>query len=63
MYGRTLAYVYLDGERFDDELLRRGFARLLVIDPNRAHAREMLDEELDAEHHHRGLWGACPDDQ
>ena len=63
VYGRTLAYVYLDGERFDDELLRRGFARLLVIDPNRAHAREMLDEELDAEHHHRGLWGACPDDQ
>jgi len=59
IYGRRLAYVYLDGERFNDELLRRGYARLLVIDPNRAHARDMLDEELDAEQHRRGLWGAC----
>ncbi|MFI5047032.1 MAG: thermonuclease family protein [Acidimicrobiia bacterium] len=60
IYGRRLAYVYLDGARFNDELLRRGYARLLVIDPNRAHARDMLDEELDAQRHRRGLWGACP---
>ena len=59
LYGRRLAYVYVDGARFNDELLRRGYARLLVIDPNHAHAREMLDEELDAEQHRRGLWGAC----
>jgi micrococcal nuclease len=59
IYGRRLAYVYLRGERFNDELLRRGFAHLLVIEPNRAHARTMLDEELDAEQHARGLWGAC----
>ena len=63
IYGRRLAYVYLDGRPFGDELLRRGYARLLVIDPNRAHARTMLDEELDAEQHHRGLWGACGDAQ
>jgi micrococcal nuclease len=59
IYGRRLAYVYLHGERFNDVLLRRGYARLLVIEPNRAHARTMLDEELDAEQHARGLWGAC----
>ena len=59
IYGRRLAYVYLHGDRFNDELLRRGYARLLVIEPNRAHARSMLDEELDAEQHARGLWGAC----
>ena len=59
LYDRRLAYVYVDGARFNDELLRRGYARLLVIDPNRAHARAMLDEELDAEQHRRGLWGAC----
>jgi micrococcal nuclease len=59
IYHRRLAYVYLHGERFNDELLRRGFATLLVIEPNRAHARTMLDEELDAEHHERGLWGVC----
>src|SRR3954463_11242786 len=33
-YGRLLAYVYVDGVRYDDELLRLGYARLLVIPPN-----------------------------
>lgn len=59
VYGRHLAYVYLGGERFEDELLRRGYARLLVIEPNHAHARTMLMEELDAKQHRVGLWGAC----
>ena len=59
IYGRRLAYVYLRGERFEDELLEKGYARLLVIEPNHAHARTMLDEELDARHRGRGLWAAC----
>jgi micrococcal nuclease len=58
-YGRRLAYVIVDGERFNDELLRRGFARLLVIEPNHAHARTMLREELEAKRDGRGLWGEC----
>jgi len=58
-YGRRLAYVVVDGERFNDELLRRGYARLLVIEPNHAHARTMLREELDAERAGRGLWSEC----
>ena len=59
IYGRLLMYVSLDGERFNDELLRLGYARLLVIPPNGAHARAMLAEELDARAARRGLWGAC----
>jgi micrococcal nuclease len=58
-YGRRLAYVILDGERFNDVLLRRGFARLLVIEPNHAHARTMLSEELEAKRAGRGLWSEC----
>ena len=58
-YGRILAYVYVDGARYDDELLRLGYARLLVIPPNGSHARAMLLAELDARAHGRGLWGAC----
>ena len=58
-YGRRLAYVVVDGERFNDELLRRGFARLLVIEPNHAHARTMLREELEAKRAGRGLWSEC----
>jgi micrococcal nuclease len=58
-YGRMLAYVIVDGHRFDDELLAGGYARFLVIPPNGAHARAMLSAELAARAAGRGLWGAC----
>ena len=58
-YGRLLAYVLVDGKRYEDDLLRRGLARLLVIPPNGSHARTMLAEELAARRARRGLWGAC----
>ena len=58
-YGRLLAYVIVDGRRFDDMLLDRGYARFLVIPPNGSHARVMLREELAARAAGRGLWGAC----
>jgi micrococcal nuclease len=59
VYGRRLAYVLLRGERFNDELLRRGYARLLVLAPNRGHAHELLEAELAAHDAGRGLWGRC----
>lgn len=59
VYGRLLAYVLVGGVRFNDVLLHEGYARLLVIRPNGAHGREMLDEELAAKRARRGLWGAC----
>lgn len=58
-YGRLLAHVVVDGHRFGDELLRLGYARLLVIAPNGRHAREMLRVELEARAERRGRWGAC----
>jgi micrococcal nuclease len=58
-YGRLLAYVYVDGERFDDELLRLGYARVLIIPPNGKYARPMLEAELAARTTRHGLWGAC----
>ena len=59
VYGRRLAYVYLDGRNFEEELLQKGYARLLVIEPNHAHARDMLDDELNARARGVGLWGVC----
>lgn len=61
IYGRRLAYVYLDDENYERELLRKGYARLLVIEPNHAHARDMLDDELNARARGVGLWGTCGD--
>jgi len=60
IYGRRLAYVILRGRNFNQVLLRAGFARLLVIAPNRAHGHDFLAAELFARHHRRGLWAACP---
>lgn len=59
LYGRRLAHVVVDGERFNDVLLDKGYARLLVIAPNVAHAREGLAAELDARRAGRGLWSEC----
>ncbi len=59
LYDRRLAYLYLDGDRFNDVLLRRGYAELLVIEPNVAHSRTMLAEELAAKRARRGLWREC----
>ena len=41
--------------------LRLGYARLLVIPPNDAHARSLLRAELAGRAGRRGLWGSCPD--
>jgi micrococcal nuclease len=59
VYDRRLAYVVVDGTRFNDVLIREGYARFLVIPPNDEHARSFLAAELDARHHRRGLWGQC----
>jgi len=59
IYGRRLAYVWVDGHRFNDVLLRRGYARFLVIPPNGRYGRNQLASELDARRHRRGLWGEC----
>lgn len=58
-YGRTLAHVILGGVDFSETLVREGYARLLVIEPNHTHARALLAAELDARDHGRGLWGSC----
>lgn len=58
-YDRLLAYVYVDGKRFEDELLRGGYARHLAIRPNTRYAREFLALETSAKLSRKGLWNAC----
>lgn len=58
-YDRTLAYLYLDGKRFNDLLIRQGFAKLLVISPNKLHAHELMIQEIRAQNENVGLWGYC----
>jgi len=59
VYGRLLAYAYLDGRLFNSALLRRGLARSLTIPPNDRFAALFERLELGAARAGRGLWGAC----
>jgi micrococcal nuclease len=60
-YGRLLAYVYRrsDGLFVNAELLRRGYAQLLTIPPNIAHADEFVAIARQAREGSQGLWAAC----
>lgn len=59
VYGRLLAYAYLDDRFFNPALLRRGLARSLTIPPNDRFAELFQRLELTAARAGRGLWGAC----
>jgi micrococcal nuclease len=59
VYGRLLAYVYLDGRFFNPILVRRGLARKLTIPPNDRFAGRFRRLELGAARAGRGLWGTC----
>jgi micrococcal nuclease len=56
-YGRTLAYVSVDGLDLNADLLRRGYARAYRRFPHRRLA-EFLDLERAARAASRGIWGA-----
>ncbi len=56
-YGRTLAYVYLaDGTFLNAELVEQGYAVIMTIPPNVAHADELLELQQQARKNKRGLW-------
>lgn len=59
VYGRLLAYVYLDGRFVNATLVRRGLARTLTIPPNDRFATRLKRLEIAASRAGRGLWGAC----
>lgn len=57
-YNRLLAYMYLsDGTFVNEKLVREGYARIMTIPPNVAHADLFLEAEREARAQNRGLWG------
>ena len=60
VYGRTLAYLWLDNGRMFNELLaENGYARTLTIPPNDEYARLFAAAAQSARAAGRGLWGDC----
>lgn len=55
-YSRLLAYVYVDGEMVNAELIEAGLAHLLVIPPNLKHYDRLLELERRARAAQRGIW-------
>jgi len=59
-YGRTLAYVYVDGQEVNTLMISRGYACVLHISPDGdARVDEFKALQLEAERANRGLWGQC----
>ncbi|OGP94396.1 MAG: hypothetical protein A2Z19_02725 [Deltaproteobacteria bacterium RBG_16_54_18] len=55
-YGRTLAYVFVGGEMVNAELLKAGWAHLLILEPIRYHdSFQKAQEEARAKG--LGIWG------
>jgi hypothetical protein len=56
-YGRTLAYVFVDDIFVNEQLLRSGLAKALLIKPNEKYAKRLLKAEKEAKDLRRGVWG------
>ncbi len=56
-YGRLLAYVWLDGEMFNETLVREGYAQVATYPPNVKYAGLFLAAQEEARENNRGLWG------
>lgn len=61
-FGRTLAYVAVDGIEVNTLLVERGYACVLYIPPNGEDRRiEFETLEATAKQELRGMWGQCTD--
>lgn len=58
-FGRTLAFVYVDGKFVNAELIKNGFAETIEVPPNTSKAAEFAALERVAIRTRKGLWGAC----
>jgi micrococcal nuclease len=59
-FGRSLAYVSVDGQEVNSLLVQKGYACVLYIAPNgTSRLEEFKALELDAKNARRGLWSAC----
>lgn len=59
-YGRTLAYVEIDGSDVSTLMIERGYGKVMFIPPNgkkRYHTLKKIEQQAKAKR--RGLWGRC----
>lgn len=55
-YGRTLAFVHVDGQMVSYEILKAGWAWCYIFEDNLRHTSELIRSLQNAMDNHRGLW-------
>ncbi|MCM3184418.1 micrococcal nuclease [Priestia megaterium] len=55
-YGRLLAYVWIDNELYNEELLAKGLARVAVFPPNTKYVDEFKKIQEQARKSEKGIW-------
>lgn len=58
-FDRTLAYVWLDGELFNERMLLEGYAIVATFPPNVRYVTRFLEAARRARDQGAGLWSAC----
>jgi micrococcal nuclease len=58
-FERTLAYVWLGDELFNETLVREGYALVTTFPPNVRYVDRFVDAQRAARARERGLWHAC----
>jgi micrococcal nuclease len=58
-YDRFLRYVWVDGELFNERLVRDGYAALGVYPPDLKYQSRIAAAQQDAKANQRGLWPVC----
>ena len=58
-YGRTLAYVWLGSELFNETLVRDGYAFMTTYPPNVRYVDRFRAAQREARSAGRGVWGRC----
>lgn len=58
-FGRTLAYVWVGRELFNETLVAQGYAVVTTFPPNVRYVDRLIDAQRDARTAGRGLWTAC----
>lgn len=59
VYGRKLRYIWVDGELFNERLVRDGYATLTVYEPDVKYRTRIAAAEQEARANSRGLWPVC----
>jgi micrococcal nuclease len=58
-FGRTLAYVWLGDELFNETLVREGYAFVTTYPPNVRYLDRFRAAQREARSAGRGVWGRC----